>query len=241
MKKLYEKHELGFALIWIGIYVVLFSISDNVSATIGIQKITTAPLCIVMVAYLYLWLTKNKLLKEYGLCKAAPMNKSNLFYIPLIFISTTNIWFGIKLNLSILETVLGIISMLCVGFIEEIVFRGFLFKALSRNNLKQAIIISSITFGVGHIVNLLNGAEVFETLLQVCYAIAIGFLFTIMFYKGKSLWPCIITHGVVNSLSIIANENARTRGIHIACAVVLCLIPTAYAFFISKQSKTENA
>ena len=64
--------------------------------------------------------------------------------------------------------------MINIGFLEEIIFRGFLFKMLEKDNVKTAIIVSSITFGMGHIVNLLNGADLVPTLLQVCYALAIG-------------------------------------------------------------------
>ena len=77
--------------------------------------------------------------------------------------------------------------MLNIGFLEEIIFRGFLFKMMEKNNVKTAIIVSSITFGIGHIVNLLNGAELIPTLLQVCYAIAIGYMLVMVFYKSKSI------------------------------------------------------
>ncbi len=83
------------------------------------------------------------------------------------------------MDTSILETILFIMSMVCIGFIEEIIFRGFLFKSMYKNNIKLAIFVSSITFGMGHIVNLLNGRDLIPTLLQICYATAIGFLFTI--------------------------------------------------------------
>lgn len=36
-----------------------------------------------------------------------------------------------------------------------------------------------------------------------------GFLFTIIFYKGISLWPCIITHGVLNSLGVFSKADSR--------------------------------
>ena len=67
---------------------------------------------------------------------------------------------------------------------------------------KSAIIISSITFGIGHILNLFNGAELVPTLLQICYAMAGGYLFVMVLIKSNSLWPCIITHSLLNSLSI---------------------------------------
>lgn len=61
--------------------------------------------------------------------------------------------------------------MINVEFIEEIIFRGFLFKMMEKDNVKRAIIVNEITFGIGHIVNLLNGEELIPTLMQICYAI----------------------------------------------------------------------
>jgi membrane protease YdiL (CAAX protease family) len=81
------------------------------------------------------------------------------------------------------------LTMMLVGFLEELIFRGFLFTALRKDSLKVAVIVSSVTFGMGHIVNLLNGAPLGETLLQIVYATAAGFLFTAIFLRGGSLWP----------------------------------------------------
>ena len=52
------------------------------------------------------------------------------------------------------------------------------------------------------IVNLFNGAEFILTLMQVCYAMAAGYVFVIIFQKSKSLVPCIIIHALINSFSI---------------------------------------
>ena len=101
--------------------------------------------------------------------------------------------------------------------------------------MKRAILISSVTFGFGHIVNLLNGRNIPETLMQVCYAVAIGFLFTILFYKGKSLWPCIITHSMMNSFSVFANENAVTIKGDIAASIFLCVVSLGYAVYILRK------
>ena len=122
--------------------------------------------------------------------------------------------------------------MLNIGFIEEIIFRGFLFRMMAKTNIKSAIIVSALTFGVGHIVNLLNGAELIPTLMQICYATSIGYLFVIIFHKSGSLVPCIITHCLVNSLSIFNVEN--TLSLYIA-PVFLTVIPFAYAIYINKM------
>ena len=239
MKKIYNKNELNFALIWIGIYVVLMSIGDSISETIGMAKIVTAPICIVLSLIIYLWISKNELNEKYGLCPFRASAKKYLYFIPLVLMVSCNLWWGFHLNLTLGETILYVISMLCVGFLEEVIFRGFLFKAICKTNVTQAIIISSVTFGLGHIVNLLNGRDIPETLIQICYAIAIGFLFTIIFYKGKSLWPCIITHSVINSLSVFANENAITLQKHLIDCAFLCIVSIGYALYILKMEKKE--
>ena len=237
MKRLYQKKPLLLALVLIGIYVVIFSLSDNISTTIGVEKTITAPVSLLFSLVLLFLITKSRLLKEFGLCKGEKPQKSNLFYLPLFLIVLPNLIFGFKLTLSPLEAVLGVVTMLMVGFLEEVIFRGFLFKALCKDNLKTAVIISSVTFGFGHIINLLNGAEFFGTLLQIFYATAIGFLFTIIFHKTKSLWPCIITHSAVNSLSVFLNAETVNKTADFFIALYLCIIPILYAIYIIKQKQ----
>ena len=122
--------------------------------------------------------------------------------------------------------------MINVGFIEEIIFRGFLFKMMEKDNVKTAIIVSSLTFGIGHIVNLLNGADFISTIIQIFYAISIGYLYVIIFYKSKSLIPCIISHSVFNSLGIFNVENVLSIYIIPVIIIVICI---SYATYINKR------
>ena len=235
MYRLYKKNRLNFSLVWIISYVVLLSVAENFSASLGFEKIITAPVCITFVLLIFSFIKKYELSEQYGLCSFKGNLKSYLYFIPLLLIITTNLWNGVTITVSATETAFHILSMLCVGFIEEVIFRGFLFKAMCKENVKSAIFVSSITFGMGHIVNLLNGASFVPTLLQICYASAIGFLFTIIFYKGKSLLPCIITHGVFNSLNIFAVQGSQT--FNLITALVLCAISVGYALWILKKTK----
>jgi len=109
---------------------------------------------------------------------------------------------------------------------------GFLFKIMEKSNANTAIIVSSITFGIGHIVNLLNGADLLPTILQVCYAIAIGYMLVIILYKSKSIIPCIIFHGVFNSLSIFNNGNNE-----IYSSILLIILCIGYMIYINKKIK----
>ncbi len=237
MTKLYEKNKLTVALVWIGCYVVLASLADSLSESIGIDKIITVPLLIVMTAVLYFWMRKQNLKGEFGLCKFQGKLSEYLWFAPLLLLLTVNLWHGVQMNDSPVETALYIASMLLVGFLEEVIFRGLLFKAMLPGGIKSAFIVSSLTFGIGHMVNLLNGAEFLPTLLQVCYAVSIGFLFTLIFSKGKSLWPCIVTHSIFNSLSAFSVE-PNTTG-RIVTAAALCVIPIAYALWLLKGKSME--
>ena len=69
--------------------------------------------------------------EKYGLCKPQLSASNMLFYFPLIFLLTANFGNGVTLNGSPLETVLYILSMFCEGFLEEMIFRGFLFNGAS--------------------------------------------------------------------------------------------------------------
>jgi membrane protease YdiL (CAAX protease family) len=127
--------------------------------------------------------------------------------------------------------------MINIGFIEELIFRGFLFRMMAKNDVKSAIIVCALTFGIGHIVNLLNGAALIPTLMQICYATAIGYLFVIIFHKSKSLVPCIITHCLVNSLSIFNIEN--TVSLYVS-PVFLTLFPLIYAIYLNRDIKGQE-
>jgi len=117
MREIYEKSELRFALIWIGIYVVLMSAADGVSETIGAAKIVTAPICAGLVLAMYLWIRRNGLKEKYGLCPFQGSAKQYLFFIPLVLLASTNLWWGVRMNYSPAETALYVVSMLCVGFL----------------------------------------------------------------------------------------------------------------------------
>lgn len=241
IKKLYDKNEIWFSVIWIIAYCVLASIGDNLSDALGISKVITLPILLTLSVVLFLFIKGNNLTEKYGLCKTDVTASKMLFYIPVIILLTANMWYGFKLNMSPFESILYILSMLCVGFLEELIFRGLLFNAMLKNGKNSAIIVSSVTFGIGHIINLINGsgAELLTNLLQVIYAIAVGFMFVMIYYRTKSLLSCIITHGVFNALSAFANETGITAKEQIVSCLLITLISGAYAVYIAFEIKKE--
>lgn len=71
MKKLYEKSELTFAIVWIVIYCVLQSLANPLNKIIGIEYSASAIFCILQTIILFCFIKKNNLLEQYGLCKGS--------------------------------------------------------------------------------------------------------------------------------------------------------------------------
>ena len=239
LKKLYEKSNIWFAVAWIITYCVLLSVGDSLSDVVGIQKSVTLPIGLLLSGVLLLFLKREGFFKKYGLCRGGASPGSMLFYIPILVMLSANLWHGFALNFSILETILYILAMFCVGFLEEIIFRGLLFSAMRKDNLTVAVVVSALTFGIGHIINLFNGfgADLLANLLQVVYASAAGFMFVMMFCKEKSLVTCIAAHGVFNALSAFSNEASLTNGGRITVCVLLTLITGSYAVYLAFSIK----
>ncbi len=230
IKNLFEKHETFMCILLIVLYVVINSYCVQNFGTTDYRSAIINTIFSVALVLLMLGLKRTS---YYGLTKVDDLKKY-LYFIPLLLIASVNLWGGIHVSHTSGELVFHVITMINVGFIEEIIFRGFLFKMMEKENVKRAIVVSAITFGIGHIVNLLNGADIIPTLLQICYATSIGFLFVMIFYKSKSLVPCIITHSLINSLSIFGSEN-RTL-FYVSC-VFLIVVPLIYACYINKVMK----
>ena len=237
MTKLYQKSEIAFAILWIVAYVVLSSLADQLSETAGVTKSVTAALHIVMSLVLFFMIRNNHLSEKYGFCRSEVPAKRFLYYLPLVIIASTAFWCGIQLQYSFLETILYIVSMCCVGFLEEVIFRGLLFRAMEKDNLKSAIIVSSLTFGLGHIVNLFNGngRDLTSTISQILFAVLVGFVLVLIFYHGKSLIPCILFHSANNALNVFASEGSLSLRTEMVINLVLIVVVLGgYLFYLVK-------
>ena len=227
MKKLYEKNELTLAIVWIASYCVLQSLANPLNKMIGVEYAVSAVFCILQAAVLFSFIRKNDLQKRYGLCKPLLPAWRFLYYVPLVILSSGNLWNGVTCNYSPLGTVCHIMCML---------FRGLLFAAIAKNTVKSAVVISSVTFGVGHIVNLFNGSgmSLAENLCQIAFAVVVGFLLVTIFYRGGSLLPCILAHAAINILSTFANDAGLSAEIYLLHIGILIVFTIAYTLILTK-------
>lgn len=235
MKKLFEKNEVTFAVVMIVVYVVGSSIMQGISEGIGLQYSAEMIFHIVMSAVLFGFIRKNGLMKYLGLCRSEVSASKMWFYIPLILVPIMPLFMGVGMQYSAAETIFHTISMLCVGFLEEIIFRGLLFNGICKSSVTRAIVISSVTFGIGHIVNLLNGHDISQNLIQVIYAVCVGFLLVFVFQRTGSLIMCIAFHSLNNCLTAFASTSwGDTGAANIAMLAVRMLIMIVYMVYVIK-------
>ncbi len=218
------------------------SLGDMLSLYIGIERSVSLVASVLLSAVLLCFLVKGGLLSEYGLCRPKTHCKEMLFYLPLLLIMPANLFCGVGMSSSLPKTLIYVGCMMCVGFLEELIFRGLLFNAMRKDSERAAVVVSSLTFGMGHIINLFNGsgADLLQNLLQVIYACAAGFMFVMIYLRCESLVPCIIGHGVFNSLSAFSGEALQKPEMEIISAVYLTVVSGLYALYLALSAKGRS-
>ncbi len=235
MTKLYQKSEITFAILWIVIYAGGMGTLQN---NFGFDSLWHMLGLIVISAAIFLFVKKNGLMEVYGLVGWAKNSRAMLWFIPLWLLSCMNLLSGFQPDYPVPGLFYAAVSMALVGFAEELIFRGFLFKAMLKDgNVKAAVIVSSVTFGMGHILNLFTGHELIATLIQVVFAVAMGFVFTLVFYKSGSLLPGILAHSFIDVTSVLASDEG-SQSVNLIVHIVIIVISVAYSLYLAKRVET---
>lgn len=230
MKKMYKKNDLWFAIGWIVVYCV---VSTPIRGTWGDESAAMLAVLALFAAGLLTFIRSAHLEEKYGLVKWRGSAREYLYFLPMLVLMTGNLWGGVGMAYEGTAQLFAVLSMFLVGVVEELIFRGLLFRALlERDAPPVAITISAVTFGIGHIVNLLAGQGGLESLFQVIFAIAWGFLLTLVFYHSGSLLVCIFVHGMVDVFAKFATGVSRSDYIYIIATIVVSIV---YCLYLSRK------
>lgn len=242
--KLFKKNEVTFAVVLIVIYVVGSSVMQRISAAVGTEFIAEMIFCAAMAVGLAVFIGKNGLSGYTGLKKPEVSAAKMLFYIPLLLIGGCGAFFGMGMEYGVTVSILRTVMMIFVGFIEEVIFRGFLFRGIAKRDLTRGVVISSLTFGIGHFVNLLNGSDIFGNTIQVIYAVAAGFLLVFIFLRTQSIIPCIVFHSFNNCMTAFTTADRLIDRFGENKAVLLCVgiqlaVTALYLIYVMRLPKKE--
>ena len=114
---------------------------------------------------------------------------------------------------------------------------------MEKDNLKTAVIDSSLTFGIGHIVNLFNGngRDPASSMIQIVFAVLVGFVLVLIFYHGRSLISCILFHSANNALKVFSTEgNLDPKTEMVLNLVLIVVVLGGYSLYLVRAF-SQNA
>lgn len=138
------------------------------------------------------------------------------------------------------DFVLFALYCLAIGLFEECVFRGVLFSVIAslfsqdKKVFFKTFVVSSAVFGLAHLFNLLSGAGIGATLLQVCYTTLTGGLFAFAMIKTKNVLCAAFVHGLYNFCGLLLSEQGLGSGIvfDVGTGVMMGIISVIIGVFV---------
>lgn len=88
---------------------------------------------------------------------------------------------------------------------------------------------------MSHILNVAGGADLLATILQICFAIVYGMVFTLIFIEGNSLIPCVLLHALHDFCSFISAEGAMQSDMILGAVQFVILL--AYFLYMLHQRR----
>jgi membrane protease YdiL (CAAX protease family) len=132
-----------------------------------------------------------------------------------------------------------------IGFAEEVIVRGIFLRIFLPKGRVHAVLMSSLIFGLMHLGNLLMGADLGSTLTQVVYATLIGIAFAGILSYGRSIWPLIVIHALVDFFPKLSGSTADNSGMDIVSALILVAVQIPFAIYgywlLRRRMKAEQA
>lgn len=102
-----------------------------------------------------------------------------------------------------------ILTTFLIAFGEEVLFRGVLLRgAMTTLTLPQAMMLSTILFGLFHYVNAFAGQDIMNTSQQVLFAALVGFFLAPIAVRVGNLWPLIVWHWLWNIAVLLSQVSS---------------------------------
>ena len=180
------------------------------------------------------------------------ISKDLIFIIPCLIVSVNNLPYislvrgDAYVSGTAVQIIFFAVECICVASFEELAFRGVLFPVIlkKRRSVKGvffSVIVSSIIFGLTHIVNLFYGASIGSVVMQIGYSALVGCMCAFVLIKTHCIWICVLIHAVYNFCGQIVPRLGKGEMLNTLQIVITVIISVACAIYIiSSLLKTEN-
>jgi membrane protease YdiL (CAAX protease family) len=143
---------------------------------------------------------------------------------------------------------LGLVVYLAGGFMEEAIFRGLLLRTFLPGGLVRAAFLSALLFALAHLLNLLMGANLGATILQIAVAFLAGLAFAAPLAVTRNIWPLVIIHGFGNFVGYLnaggfLNTGGTSKGpswVDVVLSLVPYLLLGVYSFWLLRRAARQT-
>ncbi|MFN2220470.1 MAG: lysostaphin resistance A-like protein [Anaerolineae bacterium] len=230
-----RRHPYWFVIILEIVVILVYLLAGTAAHFLGLSNLglyglanlaLTAVIVVVLTAMRWWWAIGYR----------APDRSSDLLYYLAPFIPMfINLIPGVQIaGLGSFAEILAITFM--VGFVEEGIFRGLMLYALKPSSPWKAAVITALLFGLTHALNVLAGKSVLENVLQIVYAVAIGFAYAALVLRKGILWPLVLAHFAIDLVSFIQRPGFTFSTFWtVTIAASLAVVFTVYGLFVMLQ------
>lgn len=214
---IFMKTNLLFSILLLIIYILTNTLLSNASLFLN------SILLIIMVLYI----NRNHLNEYYGLCLSKIENRKFLYYLPLLMLIGVNLINGIRYDVSFL----AIINIVVISINEEMIFRGFIFKAVDKN---VAIIISLSSYIICHLI-IYDYSNIY---LEILSSLILGYMYLLLIDKSGSLLPSIVTHSLMSITLLLRIDGTIINDLMLL--IISFLIAVDYCLFMIHTIKKPS-
>ncbi len=164
-------------------------------------------------------------------------------FLAVIVVDIINNWQG-QLP-PVVPQVLGLTLMATLfgAFSEEVFYRGLMLQVLMRKGVWLAAVVTSLLFGLSHLLNAAAGMSAEVVLWQLVYATAYGFAYAAFAIRTGTVWPIILTH-FLNNFSILLVSGWETQTQEVTTAdqwlnVIYAVAFTTYGVVLIRKHLME--
>ena len=123
--------------------------------------------------------------------------------------------------------------LIFVAIAEELFFRCLLFRELVFSyNLKSTLAALGVStlFGALHLLNIFSYATLHYAIVQAFCAFAISFNLSAIYYRFKSIVPCIVIHALINITSIGLGNGVEKLSLNSFEVAMFLIVAVLYLF-----------
>lgn len=236
-----ERHPYWFVAILEAAVVLVYLLVGTIAYFLGLSNMALYGLAnLGLTLIVIVLLTRLKRWRTIGF--KPPRQRGDLLYFLVPFIPMAlNLIPGIQIE-SMVYVSGALVIALMVGFSEETIFRGLMLQAIKPLGHWKAVIITALLFGLTHAMNALTGKSLLDSMMQIGYAVAIGFAYAALALKKDSLWLLILVHFLTDFVFFIQKPGFSLPPFWQSFLVTSLMIGfIAYGIFLMQQKSRPHA